>query len=296
MNWIKVQTNLRTSPKLVRVASALKWTPVQSMGAVITCWMLADEHASETGLLEGLNFTDIDLMVSCPGLAEAMACVGWLKETAKGVQYVNYEEHNGSTAKSRAREQKRKAVSRKCPPKTGQKPDSKRTREEKKREEKKIPLHNNSNIKDSSNLGEVHLDNEKKRIAEFVNRTAQKLADAYGSRPELISQEAKRNLYIEQKRAHFTDQEVDTAIDYINKHRQGKLGEGEPKIAQEAQSAMSGIGKLIQRGVAYKARITPKKKPCDQQYVPPEPEDITDEEREANLAILRDLTKQITRK
>ena len=317
MNWIKVQTNLRTSPKLVRVASALKWTPVQSMGAVITCWMLADEHASETGLLEGLNFSDINLMVSCPGLAEAMACVGWLKETARGVQYVNYEEHNGSTAKSRAREQKRKAVSRKCPQKSGQKADKTRTREKKRREEKNKPLHNNSNITDQQAMGgdqvkdlgderDDHLkdqgdqpgdhqndlndhqrderidqrgdqrdhltdetvkrpnsanfgaslkgsvqnmaddqrndlndeppdqridrrddhrdqrshqrndlNDEKRMIADFVNRTAKKLADAYGSRPELISQEAKRNFYIEQKRAHFTDEEVDAAIDYI---------------------------------------------------------------------------------
>ena len=118
MNWIKVQTNLRTSPKLVRIASGLKWTPVQALGAIVNSWMIADEHATESGLLEGLTFFDLDAMISCPGLSEAMANVGWLKETSKGVQFINYEEHNGSTAKSRAREQKRKQLSRKCPPKS----------------------------------------------------------------------------------------------------------------------------------------------------------------------------------
>ena len=296
MNWIKVQTNLRTSPKLVRVASALKWTPVQSMGAVITCWMLADEHASETGLLEGLNFSDINLMVSCPGLAESMASVGWLKETSKGVQFVNYEEHNGSTAKSRAREQKRKAASRKCLAKTGQKPDTRRTREKKRIEEKNITTTQITKSEIKPSVGVVdQVDLEKKELADFVNRTAQKLADAYDSKAEWISSEAKRTFYIEQKTMNFTDSDVDKAVYFIKRHRQGKVGKNEPRIAQDAQSALAGLGKLIQRAVAFKASNKPKKLPEEKTYLAPEPEEITDEERAANLAILKNLTKQITK-
>ena len=295
MNWIKVQTNLRTSPKLVRISSALKWTPVQSLGAVVHLWMIADEHATESGLLEGLTFFDLDSMVACSGLAESMASVGWLKETAKGVQFVNYEEHNGSTAKSRAREQKRKAASRKCPPKSGQKADTTRTREKKRREEKNITTQITKSETESG-VGVVdQVDLEKKELANFVNRTAQKLADAYDSKAEWISSEAKRTFYIEQKTMNFTDTDVDNAVYFIKRHRAGKNGFKEPRIAQDAQSALAGLGKLIQRAVAFKASNKPKKLPEEKTYVAPEPEEITDEEREANLAILKNLTEQITK-
>ena len=300
MNWIKVQTNLRTSPKLVRIASALNWTPVQSLGAVVHLWMIADEHATESGLLEGLTFLDLDSMVSCPGLSESMAGVGWLKETAKGVQFVNYEEHNGSTAKSRAREQKRKQVSRKCPPKTGQKADTTRTREEKRREEKNITTTKITKSETESGngvgVGVVdQVDLEKKELANFVNRTARKLADAYDSKPEWISSEAKRTFYIEQKTMKFTDFDVDKAVYFIKRHRQGKVGKNEPRIAQDAQSALAGLGKLIQRAVAFKASNKPEKLPEEKTYRPPEPEEITEEERAANLAMLKNLTEQITK-
>lgn len=300
MNWIKVQTNLRTSPKLVRIASSLKWTPVQSLGAVVHLWMIADEHATESGLLEGLTFFDLDSMVACPGLAESMASVGWLKETAKGVQFVNYEEHNGSTAKSRAREQKRKQVSRNCPPKTGQKTDTTRTREEKRREEKNITTTKITKRETESGngvgVGVVdQVDLEKKELANFVNRTAQKLADAYDSKAEWISSEAKRTFYIEQKTMNFTDSDVDKAVYFIKRHRAGKNGFKEPRIAQDAQSALAGLGKLIQRAVAFKASNKPKKLPEEKTYVAPEPEEITEEERASNLAMLKNLTEQITK-
>ena len=133
-NWIKVRSNLRTSPKVVIVASQLSVTPITALGAICTAWMLADEHANEHGLLKDIDLNALDAMIGIGGLGDAMAKVGWVKETSKGVQFVNYEKHNGSTAKSRAREQQRKQVSRSCPKKTGQKPDKTRTREEKNRE------------------------------------------------------------------------------------------------------------------------------------------------------------------
>ncbi len=284
MNWIKVQTNLRTSPKLVRISSALKWTPVQSLGAIVTAWMLADEHATESGLLEGLTFFDLDAMVSCPGLSEAMAKVGWLKENSKGVQFVHYEEHNGSTAKSRARDQKRKSASRSCPKKNGQKTDTARTREEKNknREEKNINNTNNIIIERQEEV-EVEVveeagDQEKIKAAEFVNKTAQKLAQAYDSKPEWIGDESKRQAYVLQRQNNFTEQDVDLCVRFIKAHRAGKLGENEPRIAQDAQSALSGISKLIQRSAAFKTKLKPKRFPEEKKFKPLISKDPTPEE------------------
>ena len=140
-NWIKVRSNLRTSPRVVIVASHLSATPITALGAICTAWMLADEHADEHGLLTGIDLNALDGMIGIDGLGEAMAKVGWLEATEAGVQFIDYEKHNGSTAKSRAREQQRKQVSRSCPNKTGQKTDTTRTREEKNknREDRVIP-------------------------------------------------------------------------------------------------------------------------------------------------------------
>ena len=139
------------------------------------------------------------------------------------------------------------------------------------------------------------VDLEKKELANFVNRTAQKLADAYDSKAEWISSEAKRTFYIEQKTMNFTDSDVDNAVYFIKRHRAGKNGMKEPRIAQDAQSALAGLGKLIQRAVAFKASNKPKKLPEEKTYVAPEPEEITEEERAANLTMLKNLTEQITK-
>ncbi len=130
-NWIKVRSNLRTSPKLVIVASHLSVTPITALGAICTAWMLADEHADEHGLLKQIGLKELDGMIGMEGLGEAMSKVGWLKESSTGVQFIDYEKHNGSTAKSRARDQQRKQSSRLRPKKTGQKKDNIGTREEK---------------------------------------------------------------------------------------------------------------------------------------------------------------------
>ena len=145
-NWIKVRSNLRTSPKVVIVASQLSVTPIPALGAICTAWMLADEHADEHGLLKDIDLLTLDAMIGIDGLGEAMAKVGWVKETGKGVQFVDYEKHNGSTAKSRARDQQRKQSSRSRPKKTGQKKDNTGTREEKNKNREDNIEDNNNNV------------------------------------------------------------------------------------------------------------------------------------------------------
>ena len=62
---------------------------------------------------------------------------------------MDYEKHNGSTAKSRARDQQRKQSSRSRPKKSGQKKDETRTREEKNREDNIEDNNNNVQSEDS---------------------------------------------------------------------------------------------------------------------------------------------------
>lgn len=110
--WIKLNNSLRTSPKLLLFASRMQVSKFTALGALCHVWMIADEHATGKGFLEGLNFTDLNDMVGIENLAESMAFVGWIEEVEEGIQFLEYELHNGAEAKVRAQAQKRQAKRR----------------------------------------------------------------------------------------------------------------------------------------------------------------------------------------
>lgn len=88
-------------------------TDVTALGAIVHAWMVADGHADDEGFIEHLSFETLNSMIGIEKLAEAMADVGWIKEVQGGLQFIDYKEHNGSTAKTRALNQKRQAKKRK---------------------------------------------------------------------------------------------------------------------------------------------------------------------------------------
>lgn len=117
-NWIKIRTHLLTHPHVVRIASALCLHGVHVLGALVHTWSVADSHA-DGDLLKNMTPEALDSLVSIPGFAAELAKVGWIIVRDDGLQLVNYEEHNGATAKRRALEAKRKGSVRKmsasCP-------------------------------------------------------------------------------------------------------------------------------------------------------------------------------------
>jgi hypothetical protein len=50
--------------------------------------------------------------VASPGLAEAFAACGWLKETDAGVRFVNWRRHNGKSGKARGQANRRQSAYR----------------------------------------------------------------------------------------------------------------------------------------------------------------------------------------
>lgn len=118
-NWIKMGTGLRTNPKVVRIASALKADRLRVIGGLHAAWSIFDEH-SEDGFLEGYNHAAIDEELGWRGFAKAMQEVGWLEVDEAGAHLPDYSDHNGPTAKRRAMETSRKGSARK---KRGHKPD-----------------------------------------------------------------------------------------------------------------------------------------------------------------------------
>lgn len=260
MNWIKVNSNLRTSPKLVTVASRLSVTPVTALGAICTAWMLADEHAGESGLLKHINLQTLDTMIGVDGLAEAMAFVGWLEETEDGVQFVDYQEHNGSTAKTRALAQKRQSRKRHAPVTVER--DNTVTRIDKNRIDK------NNHIQQETPAGDVGV----------CVKICEEVAKAYGSPPSRISNEAKRSLWENHKTQNFTEEDLTLCCRFIKKHRSGKFGNNAPRIAQSASKAVEGFSDLLARAEAHKETLEPLKRtpiPKDDR-VEPTDEEMTD--------------------
>jgi hypothetical protein len=143
MTWIKMETSLRTHPKVVTLASRLSVTRVTVLGGLCHAWMIADEHADENGVIPFLDLAAFDSLVELPGLGKALVDMGWLMVTDDGIEFPNYLEHNGSTAKARAQAQRRqsksrskKPASRSCHAPVTPDRDARVTREEKNREDK----------------------------------------------------------------------------------------------------------------------------------------------------------------
>jgi len=81
------------------------------VGALATLWCLADQHATPDGMLFGYLPEDIDRMIGLPGFCKSLPA-DWIDLTGEWVKLPEYQAHNGTTAKSRAVDQKRKAASR----------------------------------------------------------------------------------------------------------------------------------------------------------------------------------------
>jgi hypothetical protein len=102
---------------------------------------MADSH-TEDGILPGLTLRAIDRKTGIKGFGSALCAVGWLEDSSDGVCLVNFEEHNGTSAKRRCTDAQTKASKRKSsaevPANVGEMSashaDKNGTREEKRRE------------------------------------------------------------------------------------------------------------------------------------------------------------------
>lgn len=133
-DWIKMRCNLSSHPKVVRIASRLTVTRVTVVGALHAVWTVADQHADADGVLD-MDADSLDTFAETPGFCREMEAVGWLEILPDHVKFPEYHEHNGTTGKTRAGNQKRKSKSREAVTDVTKKCDNTVTREEKRREE-----------------------------------------------------------------------------------------------------------------------------------------------------------------
>lgn len=112
MDWIKVCKNTPDKPEIRHVARATGCTPGDAFAAWFRLWAWLDS-ATADGHLPLATAEDIDEVARLPGMAKAFAEAGWLElHEPAGIIVINWERHNGASAKRRADAAKRKTEER----------------------------------------------------------------------------------------------------------------------------------------------------------------------------------------
>lgn len=108
-DWIKMQCSLHDNPKVIRVARDVGLDRYAVLGRLQRLWSWASTHTLD-GNLPGMSLRDIDSMLECEGFARALVTVSWVEEVPSpgGLRLPRWDEHNTSSAKMRAMEQRKK--------------------------------------------------------------------------------------------------------------------------------------------------------------------------------------------
>lgn len=83
----------------------------QVLGCFLMVMQWADRH-TEDGRVNGVDLTDLDAVAECDGFGEAMRAAGWLEIDSGGVVFLEWEKHNGRSAKKRAMDARRASAKR----------------------------------------------------------------------------------------------------------------------------------------------------------------------------------------
>jgi hypothetical protein len=107
-DWIKMRGNLWDDPRIAKLVDMTDSSEAQVIGALYWIWSTADQH-TEDGVLPGLSLKSIDRKTGLNGFAASLVSIGWLSADEAGVQIVDFESHNGTSAKKRLETAKRVA-------------------------------------------------------------------------------------------------------------------------------------------------------------------------------------------
>jgi len=107
-DWIKMRGNLWDDPRIAKLCDMTDQGEAAIVGALYWLWAAADQH-TEDGCMPGLTLRQIDRKTGVVGFGAALVAIGWLVDDPQGVVIVNFEEHNGTSAKRRCTDAQRKA-------------------------------------------------------------------------------------------------------------------------------------------------------------------------------------------
>jgi hypothetical protein len=201
-NWIKMRCNLWTHPKVVTLSSQLSVTRVTAIGALHGAWSIADQHADENGRIE-MSADALDLLIETPGFCTALRKIGWLIIGEDALQFTDYQEHNGTTGKSRADAQKRQRASRIRHNSVTEVCDKTVTRVEKRREDTIAPKAARERNPLFDALAEATGQNAEQITKSAGGQIGKALAEIKAVSPEITAEQIKERAA--NYRTHFKD-------------------------------------------------------------------------------------------
>jgi len=99
--WIKIEHWTQDKPEVFVMADSLGIDPDAVLGKLVRIWVWADQQTID-GNAASVTLSLLDRLSGVTGFAKAMLGAGWLRQVGDGVQFVNFDRHNGETAKKRA--------------------------------------------------------------------------------------------------------------------------------------------------------------------------------------------------
>jgi len=105
-DWIKMRCNLDTDWRVIQIACQLEMSELHVVGCLWKLWTWADQNTADGNAVSVTDVT-LDRFTGVTGFASSMRNVGWLTGENYQITFPNFVEHNGSTAKKRAKTQQR---------------------------------------------------------------------------------------------------------------------------------------------------------------------------------------------
>src|SRR5215471_20482080 len=115
-DWLKWVKGLADKREIALIAASLRRDRYEVAGRCMKLWEWCDDNIPEDRVSDshgaavivlsphnGDNAAFIDSLVGLEGFANAMASAGWLHFRSGSVEFPNFSRHNGTTAKTRAR-------------------------------------------------------------------------------------------------------------------------------------------------------------------------------------------------
>ena len=105
-DWIKIEHVTPDKPEVHQLAEMLNIDPDAVVGKLIRIWIWADQQLRSC-YAPVVTHSLIDRISCISGFANALESVGWLARKTGEIVFVNFDNHNGTTAKARALAMKR---------------------------------------------------------------------------------------------------------------------------------------------------------------------------------------------
>lgn len=102
-HWIKWEKGLTRKTEILQIARMTRSDPLTTAARAMLVWEWADDQ-TETGFIDGVTREEVDAIAGLNGFAAAMEATlpaPWLLVQPTGIQFPNYDHHNGKTAKKR---------------------------------------------------------------------------------------------------------------------------------------------------------------------------------------------------